>query len=373
MDYKDAPDFRTYPEIRSILVIHTLKAVFWTGFSEMPTRSFHFPDDFRHIEAILSSEDPQLDVSQFQKFRDRGIAPLLTSLDIAIVLGVGPQLIVSIMKKKERHYRSFPLLKKDGTERIISAPRVYLKVIQWWILENILSKLPSHKNAFGFSRNKSIQDNARFHAGSKHILNVDIRSFFDTVTECQVQEIFVKLGYSEDTSETLSSLCTLNGSLPQGAPTSPSLANLVLAETDDKLENLATTRGMKYSRYADDITFSSDEFIAADFHLEVEKFLKVSGFQLKSAKTRYAGSGNRREVTGLICGKFVQPPLQWRKNSRARVHKLGKKPFLEREDVAYLLGLRGYAMQFPDAVQMKALLTSADALLAGQQHDKEPV
>lgn len=339
----------------------------------MPTRSYLFPNDFQHIEAILRSENPQVDISQFESFREQGVAPLLTSLDIAIVLGIGPQLIVSIIKNRGKHYRSFPILKKDGTDRIISAPRVYLKVIQWWVLENILGKLPSHKNAFGFSRNKSIQDNASFHVGSKHFLNVDIQSFFDTITENQVQDIFVKLGYNEDTSETLSKLCTLNGCLPQGAPTSPSLANLVLAATDDKLENLATVKGMKYSRYADDITFSSDEFIAADFHLEVEKFLKDAGFQLKSAKTRYAGPGNRREVTGLICGEIVQPPLQWRKNSRARVHKLGKKPSLEKEDIAYLLGIRGYAMQFPDAVQMKALLASADALLADQQHHKETV
>lgn len=339
----------------------------------MPTRSYLFPNDFQHIEAILRSENPQVDVSQFESFREQGVAPLLTSLDIAIVLGIGPQLIVSIIKNNGKHYRSFPILKKDGTERMISAPRVYLKVIQWWILENILGKLPSHTNAFGFCRNKSIQDNARFHAGSKHILNVDIQSFFDTVTESQVHEIFIKLGYNEDTSETLSKLCTLNGCLPQGAPTSPSLANLVLADIDDKLENLATLRCMKYSRYADDITFSSNEFIAADFHLEVEDFLKDIGFQLKAAKTRYAGPGNRREVTGLICGEFVQPPLQWRKNSRARVHKLGKKPSLEKEDVAYLLGIKGYAMQFPDAVQMKALLVSADALLAGQQRHKKTV
>ncbi|WP_299933390.1 retron St85 family RNA-directed DNA polymerase [uncultured Pelagimonas sp.] len=339
----------------------------------MPTRSYLLPNDFQHIEAILRSENPQVEDAQFENFRDQGIAPLLSSLDIAIVLGIGPQLVVSITKKQEKHYRSFPILKKDGTERTISAPRVYLKVIQWWILENILSKLPCHKNAFGFSRNKSIQDNARFHAGSKHILNVDIQSFFDTVTESQVQGVFAKLGYSDDTSKTLSNLCTLKGSLPQGAPTSPSLANLVLADTDDKLENLAKVRGMKYSRYADDITFSSDEFITAGFHLEVEKFLKDIGFQLKSAKTRYAGPGNRKDVTGLICGDFVQPPLEWRKNNRSRVHKLGKKAFLEKEDVAYLLGLRGYAMQFPDAVQMRTLLTSADFLLAGQQHENRPV
>lgn len=243
-------------------------------------------------------------------------------------------------------------------------------MIQWWILENILANLPAHKQAFGFCRNRSIQDNARLHSGSKHILNVDIKSFSDTVTKEQIKKIFVNLGYNLTTAETLSSLCTLDGCLPQGAPSSPSLANLVLCETDDKLHELATANGMKYSRYADDLTFSSNDFIVAGFHLEVERFLKDAGFQLKAAKTRYAGSGNRREVTGLVCGEFVQPPLEWRKNSRARLHALSKKPFLQKDDIAYLLGLRGYALQFPEAVQMNALLKAADTLLAGQQPDQ---
>lgn len=330
----------------------------------MPTRSYYFPPDFLHVEKILQSENPDIDEEMFLKFRERGVAPLLTSLDLSVVLGVGPKLIISILKKPERHYRTFPLTKKDGTDRNISAPRTYLKVIQWWILDNILSLAPVSENVFGFCRGKSIQDNAGFHARAAHILNVDIKSFFDMVTKAQVLDVFTRLGYGEDTSTTLAGLCTLDGCLPQGAPTSPSIANLVMIGVDGSLEALAASRGMKYSRYADDLTFSSGEYIPSDFHFEVEEILKSSGFELKAAKTRYAGSGTRREVTGLICGDFVQPPLEWRKRNRARLHGLGKLTTLGKSDIAYLLGLRGYSMQFPDAVQMQALLRGADALLA---------
>ncbi|WP_170125851.1 retron St85 family RNA-directed DNA polymerase [Pelagimonas varians] len=310
------------------------------------------------------------DELQFEKFRERGVAPLLTEFDIATVLGIGPKLIVSMLKKPNRHYRTFPLTKKDGSERQISAPRTYLKVAQWWILDNIVSRVPASENVFGFCRGRSIQDNARYHLGSTHILNVDIKSFFDSVTFSQVLLVFKELGYSQPAAKTLAGLCTLNGKLPQGAPTSPNIANMVLSKVDRELEALASSVGSKYSRYADDITFSADDYISEQFQVRVEDVVKSAGFELKASKTRYAGTGSRREVTGLICGTFVQPPIEWRKLNRARLHNLGKKPVLEKSDIAYLLGLRGYSMQFPDAVQMQALLAGADKLLLST---KKPV
>lgn len=329
----------------------------------MPTRSYYFPPDFTHIEAILKSENIGVGDDHFVKFREKGIAPLLSALDIATVLGIGPGLLVSMTRRPARHYRLFPLTKRDGTERVISAPRTYLKVVQWWILDNILNQVRTPEYVFGFSKGKSIQDNARHHAGAAHILNVDIKSFFDTVTVKQVFAIFSELGYERATAATLARLCTLNGSLPQGAPTSPSIANFVLAEADRRLHALALNNGMKYSRYADDLTFSGSDFIAPEFLAQVDATVKEAGFELKATKTRYAGTGGRREITGLISSDFVQPPLEWRKRNRSRLHRLGQKAVLERADIAYLLGLKGYSMQFPDAVQMQALSRGADELL----------
>jgi retron-type reverse transcriptase len=340
-----------------------LKAVFPTGIAEMPTRSYYFPPDFAHIEAILKSENSRVSDDQFLKFREKGIAPLLSGLDIATVLGIGPGLLVSMTRKPGKHYRHFPLAKKDGTDRVISAPRTYLKVVQWWILDNILNQVRTPEYVFGFSKGKSIQDNARYHAGSAHILNVDIKSFFDTVTVKQVFAIFSELGYEKMTAATLARLCTLDGSLPQGAPTSPSIANFVLAEADRRLQALALNMGMKYSRYADDLTFSSSNYIAPEFLVQVDATIREAGFELKAAKTRYAGTGGRREITGLISGEFVQPPIEWRKRNRSRLHRLRQKAVLEPADTAYLLGLKGYSMQFPDAVQMQALSRGADELL----------
>lgn len=339
----------------------------------MPTRSYYFPPDFEHVESILRSENPDLTDAHFLKFREKGIAPLLTALDIATVLGIGPGLLVSMIRKPANHYRTFPLIKKDGTERIISAPRTYLKVIQWWILDNILNQLSTPDYVFGFSKGKSIQDNARYHVGSAHILNVDIKSFFDTVTVRQVYLIFLELGYERKTSITLARLCTLNGSLPQGAPTSPSIANCVLTRADQRLQALAVSMGMKFTRYADDLTFSSSEFIAPEFLAQVDATIREAGFELKAAKTRYAGTGGRREVTGLVAGEFVQPPLEWRKRNRSRLHRLSQKARLERADIAYLLGLKGYSMQFPDAVQMQALSRGADELLSRSRPAKQTV
>jgi RNA-directed DNA polymerase len=329
----------------------------------MPTRSYFFPLDFLHIEAILRSENAHVDEELLHRFRKKDIAPLLSSLDIATVLGVGPGLIYSIIRKPLNHYRSFPLVKRDGSSRNISAPRVYLKVIQWWILDNILSRLPTPDYVFGFAKGKSIQDNAKFHAGAKHLLNVDIKSFFDTVTAKQVFLVFKNLGYEATTAITLARLCTLNNCLPQGAPTSPSIANLVLSELDININSLAIRHCIKYSRYADDLTFSSNNYIETSFCDSVLSLVKAAGFELKPEKTRYAGSGSRMEITGLIAGSFVQPPLDWRKKNRSRLHHLSCKATLDVHDHAYLLGLKGYAMQFPEAPQMRSLLKGAQALL----------
>lgn len=329
----------------------------------MPTRSFYFPPDFSHIEAILSSEDPNLTLASFSKFREKKVAPLFAPLDIATVLGIGPGLIISMMRRPQRHYRSFSMKKSDGSERLISAPRTYLKTVQWWILENILGAIEYADCVFGFRKGKSIRDNALYHSKSTHILNVDIESFFSTISDKQVHAIFLDLGYGHSTASALTRLCTLNGSLPQGAPTSPSLSNYVMKPVDLMLCDLAQRFGLQYSRYADDMTFSSASVIPYEIVDQIKSVVGSAGFSLKSTKTRFKGLGGRREVTGIVAGDIVQPPVQWRKKQRSRLHHLQYKGNLDRKDVAYLLGLRGYALQFSDAVQMRALADGAGKLL----------
>lgn len=329
----------------------------------MPTRSYYFPTEFSHIENILRSEQNAQHEDSFNKFRALGIAPLFSGMDLAIVLGIGPGLLRSILINPNRHYNKFPLIKSDGSRRCISSPRTYLKVIQWWLLDNILIHLPVSSHAFGFRRGVGITHNAAHHLGSRHFLNVDIKSFFDSVQQDQVLSIFELYGYNHSTSQILSELCCLNGCLPQGAPTSPAIGNQVLRNLDNSLSDLCGPRSIKYSRYADDLTFSSRVMIDADFLREVSERVSHSGFELKAEKTRWAGPGGRTEVTGLIVREFVQPPLGWRKKQRAALHNLKKKGALSREDIRFLEGIKGYSRQFPDAIQIKKLADTAHLLI----------
>lgn len=329
----------------------------------MPTRSYYFPKDFSHVEKILNAEHDTPREDAYPKFRALGIAPLFSGLDLAIVLGIGPGLIIGMLRKQERHYRRFELKKRDGTKRLVSSPRTYLKVVQWWILDNILNPLETSPHAFGFVKGESIVTNASFHLGSRHFFNADIKSFFDSVSEERVVSVFRELGYSENTSKILGRLCSFEEKLPQGAPTSPAIGNQILLPLDNRLSEIAKRKDLKYSRYADDITFSANFKIDDELKEILASEVQQAGFELKSSKTRWAGPGGRTEVTGLVVRDFVQPPKAWRKRTRATLHTISFKAALAEKEVRYLEGIKGYASQFHDAVQMRRLSDSASHLL----------
>lgn len=329
----------------------------------MPTRSYYFPKEFSHVEAILRAQADAPDDASFRHFRELGMPPLFSGFDLAVVLGIGPGILASILKKPERHYRDFMLKKSDGSKRLISSPRTYLKVIQWWILDNILDRMRVSDHAYGFVRGRSIVDNASHHLGSKHFLTVDIKSFFDATTVDQVNTVFLKHGYNKSTSMMLSRICTRNGSLPQGAPTSPALGNQILLPLDEYLSSNFSNAGIKYSRYADDITLSSRIRLAPEVLSQLETAVKHLGFTLKAEKTRFVGPGGRSEVTGLVVREFIQPPRKWRKFHRSAIHHLSLKASIDESDKNYLKGIKGYSSQFPDSITMRGMREQAIKLL----------
>lgn len=329
----------------------------------MPTRSYYFPKDFAHLEEILRAEQGGFPDEEAARFRELGLPPIPTTGALPLFLGISPKTIFSIRRRPGKHYRSFPLKKKDGTEREINTPRTYLKVIHWWILDNILNHVEIAENVFGFVAGRSAVQNAEYHFGAKHVLNVDIRQFFPSIRIDQVRSIFESLGYSESVSEMLADLCCLNERVPQGAPTSPAIANLVLRELDKKLSGLAQDAGHFYSRYADDLTFSSQDKIAEDFLLSVKEAVEEANFELKPEKTRFSGSEGRMEVTGVVINEVLQPSRNWRKRTRATLHRLRNSARLTRRDLSYLQGIIGSAGQFEDSPNMRRLAEEAKAIL----------
>lgn len=329
----------------------------------MPTRSYYFPKNFSHLEEILRAEHGGFPEEEAAPFRKRGLPPIPTMGALPIFLGISPKKIFSIRRRPRKHYRSFSLKKKDGSKRDIDTPRTYLKVIQWWILDNILNNVEINDNIFGFVVGRNSVQNAEYHFGAKHILNVDIKQFFPSIKIEQVYAIFCSLGYQDDVAEMLSELCCLDDRVPQGAPTSPAIANLVLRELDAELLALAEADGHRYSRYADDLTFGSQSWIKKDFLDSVEKAVKVAGFELKKEKTRFSGFEGRMEVTGVVINEKVQPNRAWRKRARATIHRLSISDRIKRRELSYLQGIIGMAGQFPDSVQMQRLSESARTII----------
>jgi retron-type reverse transcriptase len=229
--------------------------------------------------------------------------------------------------------------KRTGGERVILAPKRELKALQRRVLSGLLASVPVASAAHGFVPGRSILTNASAHVGRQVVLKLDLKDFFPSVTYPRVRGLFVALGYSFAVSSALALLCTeyeripaaLDGTtrfvsigprhLVQGAPTSPALANLVAWRLDRRLSGLAAKRGYAYTRYADDLTFSSDspESVQALRHV-VQRIVAEEQFVVNTAKRRISRRCARQIVTGLVVNDAISTPRQLRRRLRAILH-----------------------------------------------------
>ena len=219
-------------------------------------------------------------------------------------------------------YLKWTLPKKSGGVRIISAPSPSLKIVQRRILEKLLDPLGFHACAYGFAKGRSIKDNALAHVGNPIVANVDISNCFPSVRWPLVLGVMRRdLGshLSSSAISTLVDICTAEGGLPIGAPTSPSLLNRVLLISDKILEKESKKRSCNYSRYADDLTFSGEH--SAIEMIGVSKgVLGRIGLSLDPKKTNIFRKGRRQAVTGLVVNQQVSVPRRIRRRLRAAVH-----------------------------------------------------
>ena len=264
------------------------------------------------------------------------------------------------------HYSRFTIPKKTGGERLISAPLMRLKALQYKILSEILSEVPVHEAAHGFVAGKSIYSNAIPHVGQSIVINMDLQDFFPTLTFERVQGAYVALGYSGQIATVLSLLCTeantaeteLDGHkwyiaqserfLPQGAPTSPMLTNIVCFQMDTRLHGLAEKLGLQYTRYADDITFSSDDkdLDVGRLIRMIRKIVQEEGFVVHPKKTKVMRKGQRKEVTGVVVNEKTSIERKMLRKFKALLHQIEKdgpegKTWGESDDV--LSAALGYA------------------------------
>ncbi len=228
-----------------------------------------------------------------------------------------------------RTYRYRWIPRAAGPPRILEIPKARLKEIQRIILAEILNAVPAHPAAHGFRPGHSIVTNAAMHCGKAVVLRFDLTDFFPSVTSARIFRIFRTLGYPPRVAQLLTGFCTtrlpaavwegrpgardgadfdlrqrlISRHLPQGAPTSPALANLAAHRLDRRLSGLARAAGAEYTRYADDLTFSGAASLARGhirFQAQVAAIASEEGFTLNHRKTRLMRAGNRQRVTGVI-------------------------------------------------------------------------
>jgi len=218
-----------------------------------------------------------------------------------------------------QHYRYAFLAKRDGTKRLIEAPKPQLKRIQRRILDEILAKVPVHESAQGFVAGRSCLGHAQRHAGEAMVLTLDLAQFFPSLGVARIHGLFRLLGYPWAVARRLTGLCSTTTPLtlarrlpaaeqrhyaaphlPQGAPSSPALANLAAWPLDRRLAGLARAAGANYSRYADDLAFSGDARPLAGFERKVAIIVAEEGFALNPLKTRRMRRSERQQVTGIV-------------------------------------------------------------------------
>jgi RNA-directed DNA polymerase len=242
------------------------------------------------------------------------------------------------------HYQRFEIPKKTGGQRLISAPMPRLKKAQYWILENILYKLSTHKAAHGFVPQLSIVSNAQNHIGKQVLINIDLKDFFPTVTFKRIKGLFVALGYAEQLATIFALLCSepnvdkveLDGKtffvskgerlLPQGAPTSPAITNLICHKLDLRLAGLSKKFNYQYSRYADDISFSAIH--SDDINLilrQAQQIVTEEGFVVNPKKIQVMRAGSQKEVTGIVVNEKLNVSREQMKIFRSVLHTLATK------------------------------------------------
>lgn len=289
--------------------------------------------------------------SNVEKLAAAGLPVLSTPAELAEALGLTIPRLRFLAYHAEAstvsHYVQFIVPKKSGGERMLSAPHRHLASAQQWVLHHILERLPTHDAAHGFVKGRSILTNARPHVGKNVVVNCDLTDFFPSITVHRVIGLFRQLGYSPAVATILALLVTecprrrviYHGKtwhvatgprgLPQGACTSPAISNLVARRLDSRLTGICRKLGWTYTRYADDLSFSSASQSKQVGYLlaRVRHITADEGFAVNEKKTRVLKQASRQVVTGVVVNAKPAASRKVRRQMRAILHNAKKASF----------------------------------------------
>jgi len=273
----------------------------------------------------------------------------------------------NFLLSQQKRYKSFSIKKKSGGERIISAPHPTLKLIQRCLNLLLTALYEPHQAVMGFVPNRNIVENAKVHVGKKYVFNIDLKDFFPSIELHRIKAVLKlppfnlnedreKLAYmianlcchvTNNEEEILPKYKVGDGYdlayfdelksrafLPQGAPTSPVLSNIICQKLDRRLNGLAKKVGVKYTRYADDITFSADsDVFNLTFKAEMRRIVEEQRFIINEKKVRLQGIGYKQEVTGLVVNEKVNVSKKYVREIRTILHNWEKLGEAEAEKV----------------------------------------
>jgi hypothetical protein len=258
------------------------------------------------------------------------------------------------------HYRYHTHTKTSGALRLIEEPKPVLKTLQRRILSDLLDLIPPSPAAYGFTKGRDCISAAALHGGEAMLICFDLRAFFPSITHTRIFGLFRTLGYPEAVARDLTGLCTVatpahillrhtydkaallaHRHLPQGAPTSPALANLSTFNLDRRLIGLARCINANYSRYADDLSFSGDPHITHTLLKAVPAIVNDEGFVLNPHKTRIQPSTGRQTTTGLIVNEKINIPRHTYDRLKSIIHHLNNPGDARRYDPRFLASLSG--------------------------------
>lgn len=317
---------------------------------------------------------------------------IATNADLACWLQLPPEKLdwlAPVTPAVVEHYRYRLQPKQTGGLRLLETPKAELKRVQRHILHTLLSQVPVHEAAHGFTAGRSVKTHAAAHVGQAVVIRFDLQDFFGSVGAAHVSAVWRTLGYPEGIARSLTTLCTHRtatmvverlrddggldwigakrlGSphLPQGAPTSPALANLCAFNLDLRLEGLAWVFGASYTRYADDLVFSGPASLRRQFralHAWVAEIVRDEGFTLHPDKTRCLPKHQRQRVTGVVVNVRPNVPRDDFDRLKACLHQslLHGPASQNKEQLAdfrsHLLGRIGWVAQFSIARQVRLM------------------
>lgn len=271
----------------------------------------HFINEFGQVTALKM-------VLDFRAFND--LPFIYDAYQLASFADCNRKELFDFVKNCNSFYRKTVIKKKNGADRILNAPSRKLKYIQYRILNHILNNLPVSKFSTAYKKGSSLIKNAGPHVGKKYLLKLDITDFFGSICFEQVyNSVFNTRYFPVQIGTMLTTLCCHNDVLPQGAPTSPAISNIVMRNFDNNIGYWCNKHNISYTRYCDDMTFSSDKPLYHVFE-KVKKMLEDMGMEINEKKTRFVTNASRQTVTGLTVNEKVSVSREYKRELRQDVY-----------------------------------------------------